>query len=486
MTARSRFLAAALVVAAATAPLAAQSPVQATAQQPLVAGLADDEFEDITIPVGRSRVLTTPFDIVRVAVTNPAVADATVVPPREVVLDGKGIGIISLIVWGRDQRMQYDVVVNPPPSSLQQQIRSIFPGEEIRVGVADDAIVLSGKASSADVAARAVEIATASAAKAKIVNLMDVPTAETGVQQVMLEVRFAEVERNALLEIGTNILARRTDWDLRTSTQQFPAPIIDESKPAPIQVPDYLNVFFFLKRESVLATIRALEKRGLFQILAEPNLIAYNGQEASFLAGGEFPIPIVSGIAGQVQVEFKEFGVRLKFKPTITGDVIRLRVEPEVSIIDAANGVDLAGFRIPALKTRRASTEVEVRDGQSFAIAGLLDNRAVDDHQSIPWLSKIPIIGHLFKSRIENRTRNELLVLITPHLVQPLDPSQLPPLPIIPELLMKPGGPGKKDDKPKGGGFGDALEGAAGLADAPPLGPFDAAQGRPRPSGGLR
>ena len=447
--------------------VAALGPVRGNAQ-------ARDEFEKITVPVGRSRVLTTPFDIIRVAVTNPAIADATVVPPREVVLDGKGIGTISLIVWGRDQRVQYDIVVNPPPSSLQQQVGAIYPGEAIRVSIADEAIVLSGKASNAEVAARVLEIAQASAPKQKIVNLLEVP-ASAGIQQVMLEVRFAEVERNAMTELGATLLAHRADWDGRTTTQQFPAPFIDESKPSPIQVPDYLNLFFFLRKEGVLAAVKALQKKGLFQILAEPNLIAYNGQEASFLAGGEFPIPIVSGVAGQVHVEFKEFGVRLKFKPMISGEMIRLRVDPEVSLIDAANGVVLQGFRIPALKTRRASTEVELRDGQSFAIAGLLDNRAFDDQQAIPFLSRIPVIGHLFRSKADSRSRNELLVLITPHLVRPLDPSQLPPLPIIPELMLKPGD--KKPDKKGNGKVGDALDGPGGLADAPPV---------RAPGGGLR
>src|SRR4029077_501584 len=173
-------------------------------------------------------------------------------------------------------------------------------------------------------------------------------------QQVMLEVRFAEVDHNALAELGTTLLADRSNFDARTSTEQFPSPFIDASKPAPIVVPDFLNVFFFLKQEGLLAAIKALRERGLFQSLAEPNLIAYNGQEASFLAGGEFPIPIVQGAAGGVSVVFKEFGVRLTFKPTIAGDVIRLKVRPEVSSLDFNNGITLSGFRIPSLITRRA------------------------------------------------------------------------------------------------------------------------------------
>src|SRR5687768_11955916 len=166
---------------------------------------------------------------------------------------------------------------------------------------------------------------------------------------------------------------------------------------------DFLNLFFFDRKEGIGGVLKALESKGYFQSLAEPNLIAYNGQEASFLAGGEFPIPVVQGSAGSntITIVFKEFGVRLKFTPTIAGDVIRLKVAPEVSSLDFNNGVTLQGFRIPALLTRRAQTDVELRDGQSFAIAGLLNNVTQEDKAAIPILSKLPIIGILFKSKAE-------------------------------------------------------------------------------------
>jgi pilus assembly protein CpaC len=199
-----------------------------------------------------------------------------------------------------------------------------------------------------------------------------------------------------------------------------------------------------------------LKQTGYFQSLAEPNLIAYNNKEASFLAGGEFPIPIVNGV-GQVSVEFKEFGVRLNFTPTIAGDLIRLRVRPEVSSLDFNNGVTLEGFRIPALTVRRAETEVELRDGQSFAVAGLIDNTAQTDKSAIPLLSQVPIIGHLFASKAERQERNELLVLITPRLVRPLNPDEVPALPTLPGRFLPPG-----DD------VGNRLEGGGGTVDAPP------------------
>jgi pilus assembly protein CpaC len=217
---------------------------------------------------------------------------------------------------------------------------------------------------------------------------------------------------------------------------------------------DFLNIFFLNAKYDFGAVIRALQGSGHFQSLAEPNLIAYNGQEASFLAGGEFPVPVAQGTTGAVTVEFKEFGVRLTFTPTIAGDMIRLKVMPEVSTLDFANGVTLGGFRVPALTTRRAQTEVELRDGQSFAIAGLLDNQAQDDAAAIPLLGNLPIIGYLFKSKAERSSQTELMVLITPRLVRPLNPDEVPPLPTQFKSFV-----------PKGG-VGTGMEGP-GLVDSP-------------------
>jgi len=218
---------------------------------------------------------------------------------------------------------------------------------------------------------------------------------------------------------------------------------------------DFLNLFFLSSKYDLGAAIRALKQTGNFQSLAEPNLIAYNGQEASFLAGGEFPVPVVQGTTGGVTIVFKEFGIRLNFTPTIAGDFIRLKVRPEVSALDFANGISLSGFRVPALTTRRAETDVELRDGQSFAIAGLLDNISQDDAAAIPILSKLPIIGPLFKSTAKRSERTELMVLITPRLVRPLDPDEVPPLPTRQDQFIQPEG------------LVDQLQGGAGTVDAP-------------------
>ena len=408
-------------------------------------------FERILLTAGRSTVLQADFDIVRIAITNPAIADATAVQPREVLIDGKSAGTVSLIIWGTDRRVQYDVVVDPGVTTLQQTLEQLFPGEDIRVSMDNEAIILSGRVSSTSVMLRAAEVAGTTAAKNQVVNLLQVPGGG-GSQQVMLQVRFAEVNRRALQELGLNWFVARDRLLARGTTQQFAAPDFNDiggGGDTALQFTDFLNLFFFDRQEGIGVAIKALEDKGFFQSLAEPNLIAYNGQEASFLAGGEFPVPVVQGATGTVTIQYKEFGVRLKFRPTIAGDVIRLKVRPEVSALDYNNGVILSGFRIPALTMRWAETDVELRDGQAFAIAGLLDNISQETVAAIPWISKIPIIGNLFKSKSERKDRTELVVLITPRLVKPLDPDEVPSLPTLPGRFLPPIEPPRPGDTPR-------------------------------------
>jgi pilus assembly protein CpaC len=289
--------------------------------------------------------------------------------------------------------------------------------------------VLSGRVSSNQVMLRVGEIAQASASKQKVINMLQLPGGSDS-QQVLLQVRFAEVNRRALQELGISFftgLAGFKDYTFRGTTQQFPAPDFDNDKG--LVFSDFLNLFVFNNKENIGVIIKALQQKGFLQSLAEPNLIAYNGQEASFLAGGEFPVPVVSGVTNAVTIIFKEFGIKLNFKPTVAGDTIRLKVRPEVSSLDFANGITLEGFRVPGLITRRAETDVELRDGQSFAIAGLLNNISQDDSAAIPILGALPIIGNLFKSKAERAEKTELMVLITPRLVRPLNPDEVPPLP---------------------------------------------------------
>jgi pilus assembly protein CpaC len=412
----------------------------------------------VALTTGRSTVLTTDFDVTRIAVTNPAIADAVVVQPREILIDGKAPGTISLIVWGSSQRVQYDLVVEQPTTPLEQQLHQLFPAETIQVAINADAIILSGRVSSTEVMLRAAEVAKASNPKANVINMMTVPGG-AGSQQVMLQVRFAEVNRRALTEVGAALFTGPSgfkDWTGRATSQQFPAPDFDTQNGG-LVFSDYLNLFLFNNKYNVGTLVKALKQSGYFQSLAEPNLVAYNGQEASFLAGGEFPIPFVSGgLTNTVSIVFKEFGVRLKFRPTIAGDLIRLRVAPEVSSLDFNNGILLEGFRIPAITARRAETEVELRDGQSFAIAGLIDNESQNDVAALPILSQLPIIGNLFKSKADRKERTELLVIVTPRLVRPLNPDEVPPLPTLPSRFL-----------PAGDDIGEQLQGGGGVADAP-------------------
>jgi len=404
-------------------PCAAQPATQA-AGQPVAPSVPR-----IVLTAGRSTVLMTEFEVTRIAVTSPAVADAVVVQPREVLIDGKSPGTVSLVVWGAAERRQFDVVVNPAVSTLEQRLQSLFPGEDIQVSENEDAIILSGRASSNTISLRAAEIAAASASKAKVVNLLQLPGGSES-QQVLLQVRFAEVSRRALMELGVSFFTGNSGYKdvvARTTTQQFAAPnYVDRIGPPPAYNPtsegkltfsDFLNLFFFSTKYDIGAAVRALESKGLFQSLAEPNLIAYNGQEASFLAGGEIPIPVVQGLSNAVTIQFKEYGIRLNFRPTIAGDTIRLKVRPEVSTLDFPNGIVLSGFRIPALATRRAETDVELRDGQHLAIAGLLDNTMLKNVTKIPLLGDIPILGTFFRSSDSQQQRTELLVVVTPRLV---------------------------------------------------------------------
>ena len=415
----------------------------------------------VVLTAGRSTVVLTDFDISRIAVTNPGVADAVVVQPREILIDGKSPGTVSLIVWGSAQREQYDLVVEQGVPNLQRELSALFPGEDIHVTASDEAIILSGQVSANAVVLRAGEIAQASASKAKVINLLQLPGGSES-QQVILQVRFAEVNRRALTELGANLLLNRTNVAGRSSTQQFAAPGFQTNNQNPggaddLVFSDFLNLFFVQKNQGWGAVVKALKSHGFFQSLAEPNLIAYNGQEASFLAGGEIPVPIVQGATGTVTVQFKEFGIRLSFKPTIAGDVIRLKVRPEVSTLDFSNGITLSGFRIPALSVRRAETDVELRDGQSFVVAGLLDNLTQENGAEIPVLSKLPVIGNLFKSKSDSTERTELMVLITPRLVQPLDPDEVPPLPTRPRRFLPAPAPDPDDvAAPAGGGTVDA------------------------------
>ncbi|MGZ4818037.1 MAG: type II and III secretion system protein family protein, partial [Terriglobales bacterium] len=299
-----------------------------------------------------------------------------------------------------------------------------------------------GHVSNEDVAKRAGELA--SAYSPKVVNVLTF--GPVGAQEVLLQVKFAEVDRSALTQLGINFISTGAGNTVGTvTTGQFggfgPQTLTPGTQTGTTgttttttpstTVNNVLNLFLFRSDINFGATIEALETKNLLQILAEPNLIAVNGKEASFLAGGQFPFPIVQPGAGftAVTISFKDFGVRLQFTPQIMPNGnIHLKVSPEVSTLDFANALTISGFTVPALSTRRAETEFELQDGQSFVIAGLIDNRITDIYNKIPGLGDIPILGNFFRSKSLQKSNSELMVLCTVHRISPNTEPPAPPL----------------------------------------------------------
>lgn len=379
----------------------------------------------VDLLVGRSTILNVPAPISRVSLTVPDIADAMVTTPQQLLIHGKAPGVISLFVWDRAGGITtYEVNVRRDLSQLIDQMKQLFPGEPISVTGSGKDVVISGTVSSKYVIDKATDVASGYVEKKE--NVVNLLKQQEGVasNQVLLRVRFAEVSRSALQELGGSLILdqfKNDLWDARSTTQQFAAPVFDSSKPGRLDFSDFLNLFVFNSKQGVGAVVRALSSKGLFQSLAEPNLIALNGKEASFLAGGEYPYPVVqpNGQNNAITILFKEFGVRLTFTPTVLGnDLIDLKLRPEVSTLDFTNAIILDGFRVPALSTRRTETEVELADGQTFAIAGLLNNTLNNTMQKIPGIGDIPVLGYLFKSRAYQKDQSELVVMITPTILR--------------------------------------------------------------------
>jgi pilus assembly protein CpaC len=398
---------------------------------------------DVDLLVGRSTVLNVGAQIARVSLTVPDVADAMVTAPGQLLIHGKTPGTISLFVWDKGGAIKtYEVNVRRDLTILVEQMKQLFPGEQITVAGSGKDVVISGTVSSKYVVEKASDVAGGFVEKKEnVVNLLQ---QQEGVasNQVMLRVRFAEVSRSALQELGaTWILDQfKNDWSGRATTQQFSAPEFDDSKPGRLTFSDFLNVFVFNSKHGAGAVIRALASKGLFQSLAEPNLITVNGKEASFLAGGEYPYPVAQSSTGgtSISIQFKEYGIRLHFTPTVLGgDLINLKVKPEVSSLDFTNSIVLDGFRLPALTTRRADTEVELQDGQTFAIAGLMNNTLNSSIQKIPGIGDIPVLGLLFKSRAYQKNDTELVVMVTPTIVRRGSTGVSPALPSLVEPFLQ-------------------------------------------------
>jgi len=422
--------------------------------------------ETLHLMVGRSLVITSPARVRRISVADPNIADTLVVSPTQIVVNGKQPGATSLVIWDESgQNQTFDVFVDLDVLSLNQEIRQSFSGEQVKVEAAKDVVVLSGRVSSQAVADKILEMAKAVSSKA--ISLLEVPTAPTS-GEILVQVKFAEIDRTALSQLGVNIfkMLPGTGNTLGSvSTQQFNPPGLQQNGITETQTPagttvttqwafsNILNIFLFRPDISTGATIAALQQANLIQILAEPNVLTQTGKEASFLAGGEFPFPVVQTGTGGVPVvtiQFREFGVRLTFTPTLTADgKIHLKVKPEVSALDFTQALTISGFLVPALSTRRVESEMDLRDGQTFAIAGLLDNRVTENLSKIPGLGDVPLLGKLFQSRNLSKTKNELLVLVTPRVLDASaaghPPAMLPfPKPFLPPLPVKPAPSGQK------------------------------------------
>ena len=418
------------------------------AQAPAASSFQDSANE-LSVAVGKTVLVDCVRPATRVAVGLGEIAEASVISPTEIMVNGKAPGETSLIIWDdRGGRQFFNVTVRTPASaietsmdSIRRQLRTELPGQTLNLGAENGVIYLRGTVDDLTSSSRAVQIASTAG---KVVNLLNVkvPPAKP---QILLKVRIASVDRNKLKNMGINLFNLGLGNTLgQVSTGQFSPPFVTGGSSGSTTgaagslgsaaLSTEGNFFVYFPGLNAGATITALQTQGVAEVLAEPNLMAMDGKQASFLAGGQYPYPMVQGTsaggAGAVTIGFKEYGVRLTFIPTITPrNTIRLQVAPEVSTLDFANAVTLSGFTVPAITTRRINTEVELADSQSFILGGLLDNRETETFEKIPFIGDIPILGKFFQSKSINRTNTELIVMVTPVLVMPM-PANAP----LPEL----------------------------------------------------
>jgi len=412
------------------------------------AGAFGQAAEDLHLTVGKSIVIDYPSEIRQISTSNPDIIDASPVTTKEVLMHGKGLGNATMIVWSRaGDRTFYNVTVDLNLDPLRKILRDTLPNEAITPDSTRDSVTLNGRVSSKEVADRVVALATTFGKT--VINNMQLPPAPVE-KQILLRVKFAELDRQKEVQYGVNWLAAPGGTNIGTATGQFPPPSLTGtagtgtnagSSAGSFTISQALNIFAFNPNLNLGAFVKALQSNNILQILTEPNLVTTNGKEASFLVGGEFPVPILQGgsNAGAVTIQFREFGIRMRFTPGVTANnTVKLHLAQEISTLDTANGVTISGFSIPALATRRAETDVELGEGQSFVIAGLLDNRDTYAFSKIPFLSNLPVFGNLFKTKDDNKQKTELVVIVTPELTSPLganDPK--PEIPFPKNFLFK-------------------------------------------------
>jgi pilus assembly protein CpaC len=394
-----------------------------------------DSTNDLSLAVGKSVVLDLARPVIRIVVGLGGFAEAQAVSPTQILLSGKAPGETSLIIWDQNGGRQFfNVTVrqssfasNDALDGVRRELRAELPGQNVRVSQEGGVIFLRGTVSNLNNSDRAVMIASTAG---KVVNLLNVnvPAPEP---QILLKVRFASIDRTKEKQLGINFFSTGAANTIGSvSTGQFSGPSVvpgtGGSSPT-LGTFSPLNIFAFYPGINLGATIQALEQKGVAQVLAEPNVLAKNGHQASFLAGGEYPYPVAQtgvtgGSAAPITIQYKQYGILLAFLPTITNrGTIRLQVAPEVSALDYANSVNIGGAQVPALTIRRVKTEVELADGQSFIIGGLLDNRETENLSKIPFIGDIPVLGKLFQSMQRTYTNTELIVIVTPEIVNPIE-----------------------------------------------------------------
>jgi pilus assembly protein CpaC len=408
---RQRGAGASALIAAAILALA--SPAAVTAQIATLAGLGGQQ---LAVAQGKSQLLRIGRPFAQVLVGDPAVADILPMSGNVLYVLGKKIGTTNLTVYDRGHALVsvVDLVVGPDAAGLRAQLAALLPGESIAVRSTNDSLVLEGTASNAIVAERALHLAEVFA-PGKVVNFLGLGLP----QQVMLEVRFSEMQRNTARSLGIRTLALSNSGNFASRTG---AGSLDSAAT--------VSGSFGIGAVNINIALDALEQKGLVTTLAQPNLVALSGETATFLAGGEFPVPVAASAnatgGSAITVSFKQFGVSLAFTPTVLADgIINLVVQPEVSAIDPAASITINNLVIPGLRTRRAKTTLEMRDGESFAIAGLIGADFADTVRQVPLLGSIPIIGALFRSTRFDRNETELVITVTPHVVRPVKPDAL-------------------------------------------------------------
>ena len=422
------FLATALAVSTALMPVALAQTYGSDAG--LLAGQLD-------VPLNKSQVVTVDRPFSKAMVGNQEIADIVPVTNRSLYVLGKKMGTTSLTIYDSNNNVisVIDVAVGPDIISLRRQMAELIPGEQIGARISNDAVVLTGVVSNGPAVDRAVQLAKSYAGD-KVINMMSIGAS----QQVMLEVRFSEINRQTGKQIGFSGFTGSDGGTFGSATGNGAGLVPDPDTGLGILRLDSVTGSFgvFRKAFSALglninATLDALERRGLVKTLAEPTLVALSGETASFLAGGEFPVPVQQSNGGGggeggggITVEFKPFGVSLAFTPTVLADgVINLQVEPEVSSIDPSASITVNGLTIPGLQTRRANTVLELRDGESFALAGLIRRDFATTVRQVPLLGSIPIIGALFRSTGFQKGETELVIVVTPRIVQPVKAGQI-------------------------------------------------------------